>query len=472
MPNISNTPNTPNTPSSPAADPFSFTALGLTTEMAQRAARAGWHQATAIQQQAIPAILQGQDVLASAPTGTGKTAAFLLPLLQTLLADAGVQTPRARGERVMVRLLVLSPTRELATQTADIAQALAPALKTVLTVGGLSINPQMTALRGGAHVLVATPGRLLDLLRQNAVQWPALQAVVLDEADRLLDAGFADETSRVMRLLPKQRQTLMFSATLPASVLALAQSWLRKPVQLRVDAAQALVDEAPGANPAAASEPTKAADATATAATTASANINQRAIVVDTAKRTPLLRHLITQERWQRVLVFVATQYASDHVADKLRQAGVAAASLHGQLSQGRRVQALSDFQSGKIKVLVATDLAARGIDVVALGAVVNYDLPRSAVDHVHRIGRTGRAQTSGVAVSFVLADAPGSEVHFRLIEKRQQQRVPREQLPGFVPTVIAPALPADGTGGVKGKRKSKKDKLREAAASQRPGAA
>jgi ATP-dependent RNA helicase RhlE len=444
-----------NTPSTVAADLSSFEALGLNADMVQRAGRAGWQRATAIQQQAIPAVLQGQDVLALAPTGTGKTAAFLLPLLQSLLADAELLAPRARGERVLVRLLVLSPTRELATQTADIAHALAPALKTVLTVGGLSINPQMMALRGGAHVLVATPGRLLDLLRQNAVQWPALQAVVLDEADRLLDAGFADETSRVMRLLPKQRQTLMFSATLPDSVLEQAKSWLRKPVQLRVDVADAVADEAQSADSAAATA--------ATAAT--SVNITQRAIVVDTAQRTPLLRHLITQERWQRVLVFVATQYGADHVADKLRQAGMSAASLHGQLSQGRRVQTLADFQNGKIKVLVATDLAARGIDVVALGAVVNYDLPRSAVDHVHRIGRTGRAQTSGVAVSFIAADAPGSEAHFRLIEKRQQQRVPREQLPGFVPTAVAPALPADTTGGVKGKRKSKKDKLREAAA-------
>jgi ATP-dependent RNA helicase RhlE len=445
----------------PAGPSASFLELGLNADLAQRAANAGWLQPTAIQAAALPPILSGQDVRAQAPTGSGKTAAFLLPLLQRVLSDAAQLAPRARGERVLVRLLVLSPTRELATQTADQLQALAPALKTVLTVGGLSINPQMMALRGGAHVLVATPGRLLDLLRQNAVQWPALQAVVLDEADRLLDAGFAEETTRVMKLLPRQRQTLMFSATWPDTVSEAAALWLHHPLTLSVapqgDAGDA--GAAAGAAGASAGAP-NAPDAPD--ALRQLANIQQRAIVVDTTRRTPLLRHLIAQERWQRVLVFVATQYASEHVADKLRQAGLAATSLHGQLSQGWRTQALADFQAGTVRVLVATDLAARGIDVVGLGAVVNHDLPRSAVDYVHRIGRTGRAGLAGVAVSFVCADAPGSEAHFRLIEKRQHQRVPREQVPGFEPTTIAAPLVADGTGGIKGKRKSKKDKLRE----------
>jgi ATP-dependent RNA helicase RhlE len=447
---------------SPSTASASFLSLGLNAELAQRAARAGWLQPTAIQCAVLPPILSGRDVRALAPTGSGKTAAFLLPLLQRVLSDADVLALRARGERVAVRLLVLSPTRELATQTADLLQALAPALKTVLTVGGLSINPQMMALRGGAHVLVATPGRLLDLLRQNAVQWPALQAVVLDEADRLLDAGFADETTRVMKLLPRQRQTLMFSATWPDAVSDVAARWMRDPLTLNV----AATGDAAGATDAVGgiSESTDAANAPSPIA-----NIQQRAIVVDTALRTPLLRLLITQERWQRVLVFVATQYASEHVAEKLRQAGLAAASLHGQLSQGRRTQALADFQAGTVRVLVATDLAARGIDVVGLGAVVNHDLPRSAVDHVHRIGRTGRAGASGVAVSFVCADAPGSEAHFRLIEKRQQQRVPREQVLGFEPAApVQEPVVLDGAGGAKGKRKSKKDKLREMAAELR----
>jgi ATP-dependent RNA helicase RhlE len=413
-----------------------FLALGLTADWVQRASRMGWMRPTAVQIQVLMPVQQGRDILALAPTGSGKTAAFLLPLLQRLEAEPDVMQERPR----QLRVLVLAPTRELAAQIATVASQLSPALKTVLAVGGLSINPQMLALRGGAHVLVATPGRLLDLRRQNAVPWPALHTVVLDEADRLLDDGFADDTRRVLALLPRPRQTLMFSATMPDSVAGLAAQQLRDPLHV-----QSLAEESAEAMPA--------------------PDIAQRAIVVDTARRTPLLRHLIQHEGWRRVLVFVATQYSAGHVADKLRQAGIAAAELHGQLSQGRRTQALADFHSSQVQVLVATDLAARGIDVVGLAAVVNYDLPRSAVDYTHRIGRTGRAGAAGVALSFVCADAPGSEAHFRLIEKRQQQRVPREQVAGFEVSSALLATAPDPTGGVKGKRKSKKDKLREAAA-------
>ncbi len=419
----------------PTLDTPDFLALGLTADWVQRAARMGWLHPTAIQLQVVMPVLQGRDLLGLAPTGAGKTAAFLLPLLQRLEAEPDAITERPR----QLRVLVLAPTRELAAQTAAVANLLAPALKTVLAVGGLSINPQMLALRGGAHVLVATPGRLLDLRRNNAVQWPALHTVVLDEADRLLDDSFADDTRRVLALLPRPRQTLMFSATMPDAVAGLAAQQLRDPVQLQLPTEDEQTALAP--------------------------DINQRAVVVDTARRTPLLRHLIQHQGWRRVLVFVATQYSAGHVADKLRQAGIAAVELHGQLSQGRRTQALADFHSSQVQVLVATDLAARGIDVVGLQAVVNYDLPRSAVDYTHRIGRTGRAGGTGEAVSFVCADAPGSEAHFRLIEKRQGQRVPREQIAGFEVTSAATATPPDPTGGVKGKRKSKKDKLREAEA-------
>jgi superfamily II DNA/RNA helicase len=404
-----------------------------------RAGEAGWVLATPVQADAIPAILQGDDVLGLSPTGSGKTAAFLLPVLHRLLAVPGVQDERPRR----LRALVLAPTRELAQQIEAGAAALAPALKTVLAVGGVSINPQMMALRGGAHLVVATPGRLLDLLGQRALLLGGVQLLVLDEADRLLDLGFADEIQRVLAWLPARRQTLLFSATLPASVAALADAVLRK------DAVR--IDARPGGD-------------------TPVGDVTQRAIEVDTAQRTPLLRHLIKQERWTRVLVFVATQYASEHVADKLRQAGLPAAALHGQLSAGRRRQALLDLAEGRLAVLVATDLAARGLDVDGLAVVVNHDLPRSAVDYTHRIGRTGRAGVPGLAVSFVCADAPGSEAHFRLIEKRQAQRVPRERVAGFEPAVnTAPAIAPDPQGGIKGRRKSKKDKLREAAG--RPGA-
>ena len=417
----------------PAAAAQTLCDQGLAPDLTAAARAAGWTTATPIQAQAIPAILQGRDVLGLAPTGSGKTAAFLLPLLHRLLAVPGALEERPR----VLRVLVLAPTRELAAQIAAAASALAPMLKVVLAVGGLSINPQMMALRGGAHLVVATPGRLLDLLGQRALLLGALQTLVLDEADRLLDLGFADEVNRVLAWLPANRQTLMFSATMPAAVAVLAQQVLRD--ALHVDA------RAGGDAPV--------------------GHITQRAIEVDTAQRTPLLRHLITSQRWTRVLVFVATQYASEHVADKLRQAGLPAAALHGQLSTGRRQQALRDLADGRLAVLVATDLAARGLDIDGLAVVVNHDLPRSAVDHTHRIGRTGRAGAEGLAISFICADAPGSETHFRLIEKRQGQRVVRERVAGFEPALhTAPPLICDPQGGIKGRRKSKKDKLREAA--------
>ena len=433
-------PQAPPRPDSDLHDP-GFANLGLDRALRQAAAAAGWLQPTEIQRAVLPAILAGRDVLAMAPTGAGKTAGFMLPILQRVLADPVVAAQRPRR----LTALVLAPTRELAAQIGAAAQGLAPQLRTVVAVGGLSINPQMMALRGGAHLVVATPGRLLDLTRQNALRLAHLQVVVLDEADRLLDADFGDETRRVLALLPRPRQTLLFSATLPDAVRTLARAVQTDALQVSVAAQMRLAVDTP--------EPPHAAPA-----------IEQRAFVVATARRTSLLRHLIAQHRWRRVLVFVATQHAAEHVADKLRQAGLPAAALHGDLSQGRRAQVLADLGSGRLQVLVATDLAARGLDVPALDAVVNHDLPRSATLHTHRIGRTGRAGAAGVAVSFVLADAAGSEAHFRLIENRQQQRVPREVVPGFEPATVLPPVPADPHGGVKGRRPSKKDKLRAAA--------
>ena len=438
----------------PDAQP-GFAALGLQPALVRAAAAAGWVRPSGIQAAAIPAVLQGRDVLGQAPTGAGKTAAYLLPLLQRLLQAPGAQDERPRR----LRALVLAPTRELAVQIGAAANALAPQLKTVVAVGGLSINPQQMALRGGAHLLVATPGRLLELTRCNAVQLSDLALLVLDEADRLLDAGFADETRRVLALAPADRQTLLFSATLPEAVQALAQRVQRHALVLNAAEFAATAGGEAGAGQRA------GLGAVAGAPGAVPSTIHQRAIVVDTARRAALLRHLLRSEAWPRVLVFVATQHATEHVADKLRQAGVAATALHGQQSPGRRSQALDDLQNGRISVLVATDLAARGLDMLQLPVVLNYDLPRSAVDYTHRIGRTGRAGAQGLAVSFVCADAPGSEAHFRLIEKRQAQRVPREQVAGFETAAIAPPVPVDLHGGIKGKRRSKKDKLREAVA-------
>ena len=426
---------------------MTFQSLGLAAPFQRAAQQRGYLGPTPIQAAAIPPALEGRDVQGTARTGSGKTQAFGWPVLQRLSA-AGVPP---EGVKRPVRALILAPTRELAAQIGESlredAQHLPVALKIAITFGGVSINPQMMRLRGGADIVVATPGRLLDLVDQNAVSLADVQTLVLDEADRLLDLGFADELKRLLALVPAKRQTLLFSATFPRAVLDLAARMLHEPFTIDVpdvpsDSAAALAIEG--------------------------AKIVQRAIAVDTPARTQLLLKLIRDHGWKRVLVFVATQHAAEHVAHKLYVGGLKAEAFHGDLSQGRRNQLLDDFKASRLQVLVATDLAARGIDIVQLPVVVNYDLPRSADDHVHRIGRTGRAGESGLAVSFVPA---ASEAHFRLIEKRQDQRVPRETIAGFEPKEVAPPKGAaespNNTGGVKGKRPSKKDKLRAAEAAK-----
>jgi ATP-dependent RNA helicase RhlE len=386
-------------------------------------------QPTPVQASAIPHILRGADVWASAKTGSGKTAAFVLPLLQRLAERTDAPRP------IPISALVLVPTRELAAQTADAIASLSAHLptrvKTCVAVGGVSINPQMLALRGGADIVVATPGRLLDLADNNALGCSSLKTFVLDEADRLLSLGFANELSRVRALLPARCQNLLFSATFPPAVRALIDGMLHEPVALDID-------QGDTPDPSA---------------------IAQRVIEVDERRRSELLRHLLKTHAWPRLLVFVATKYATEHLTDKLRRNGIAAAPLHGELSQGARTQALKDFKASRVQVLVATDLAGRGLDIAELPAVLNFDLPRSAVDYVHRIGRTGRAGEAGVAVSFVTAQ---NTAHFALIERRHRLSLEREVIEGFEPTDV-PVAPST-TGGVKGKRKSKKDKLREAA--------
>ncbi len=411
---------------------MSFSSLGLSPALVRAVAGLGFDAPTPIQAQAIPQVLLGVDVLGQAQTGSGKTVAFALPLLQRL-QSAQPGTPRR------TRALVLVPTRELAAQVGEVLRSLAQHLPQPLRVavlfGGVSVNPQMMGLRGGTDVVVATPGRLLDLVAHNAVRLSAVELLVLDEADRLLDLGFADELGRVLALLPVKRQNLFFSATLGPLVQGLAASLLHEPVRVRADGPA-------GTHPV----------------------ISQRVIQVDPARRTELLRHLIKEQHWSRVLVFVATQYAALHVASKLYKAGLFATPFHGGMSQGARTQVLAEFKQGQWDVVVTTDLAARGIDIAQLPVVLNYDLPRSATDYVHRIGRTGRAGEPGLAVSFVGAQ---TEAHFALIEKRQHLLVPREQVPGFEPVELhAPVdlAPVPGTGGIKGKRPSRKDKLRAAA--------
>jgi ATP-dependent RNA helicase RhlE len=424
-------------PSSDAPPVHTFSTLGLSDPLVRAVADLDYGPPTAVQIAAIPILLRGEDVWASAQTGSGKTAAFLLPLLERL------RSPRT-GSPSALRALILVPTRELAVQIVEAIRSFGCRLpvppKTALAIGGVSINPQMMALRGGADILVATPGRLLDLVGKNAVVLSSLEFLVLDEADRLLSLGFEAELADVLRLVPAKRQTLLFSATFPPAVCSLAEGVLRSPVRIDVGAAAA---------------PTIPL-------------ILQRAIEVDEGTRTLLLRHLLNTHPWPQVLVFVATKYGADHVAMKLQRAGFAAGSLHGELSQGARSQALADFKSTKLRVLVATDVAARGLDIAGLAAVVNYDLPRSPVDYVHRIGRTGRAGERGVAISFVTA---ATDAHFRLIEKKNRAAIEREQIPGFEPKDLA-VPPRDPNGGIKGRGKSKKDKLREAAGLTIPGVA
>ena len=395
----------------------------------------GLYVPSPIQAQAISPALQGADVWATAPTGSGKTLAFALPLVQQ-----HVLVPRQTNFRRPVRTLVLVPTRELAVQVGDVFTHLGYPLKLKVAVvhGGVSINPQMMGLRGGADIVVATPGRLLDLVDHNAVHLKDVQHLVLDEADRLLDLGFADELQRVLALMPAQRQTLLFSATYADGVQTLAQNLLHEPVRVTVEAHEA---QAP--------------------------DIRQRAIAVDEKKRTALLRHLIAENSWKRVLVFVATRYACEHVANKLYKAGIYATAFHGEMSQGARQDVLSEFKAGRWDVVVTTDLASRGIDIAQLPVVVNYDLPRSATDYTHRIGRTGRAGAQGDAVSFVTAEA---QAHWQLIRKREKLDLILDVLPGFEP-VDEPPHPSPGNGGIKGKRPSKKDKLRAAQASAQTAA-
>ncbi len=409
-----------------------FSSLGLSEPLLRAVADKDYETPTPIQLQAIPAVLRGGDVWASAETGSGKTAAFVLPILQRLSAGPRV-APRP------VRALILVPTRELAAQIGESIRGyghrLPVQLKTQIVFGGVSINPQMMALRGGADIVVATPGRLLDLIDHNALRLSAVETLVLDEADRLFNLGFADELARILALLPARRQNLLFSATFPPAVFALANALLREPVRIEV---------APTLPPA------------------GKAAILQRAIEVDKPRRTQLLRHLIEENKWSQMLVFVATKYHTSHVAEKLRKAGIRAESFHGELSQGARTANLAAFKDGRIQVLVATDVASRGIDIAQLPVVVNYDLPRSATDYTHRIGRTGRAGETGTAISFISAD---TDAHFRLIEKRHGLHLDREQIVGFEPEELPLPPPADPTGGLKGKRPNKKDKLRALAA-------
>ena len=417
-----------------------FTELGLSPELLRALKPKTYPAPTPVQKEFIPTALTGKDIWVTAPTGSGKTVAYALPLIEKLTkSDLSHSTPETRHSKIL-QSLVLVPTRELAIQVGQTLMSLSAHLgklcKVTVVFGGVSINPQMMGLRGGTDILIATPGRLLDLLDRNALKLSQVQTLVLDEADKLLELGFQDELGRILANLPVRRQNLFLSATRPDSIESLARSLLQNPLETHIQSA-----------------------------TPQPAVIAQRAVYTDTHQRTQLLKHLIQTEHLKQLLVFVATQHSSEMVAAKLRVAGIAAEPFHGQLSQGKRQQVLADFKAHRVKVVLATDLAARGLDIEKLPAVVNYDLPRSAVDYTHRIGRTGRAGETGLAISFV---CPDTLHHWGLIEKRHSVKLQRETIPGFEATQPVPETGL-GNGGIKGKRPSKKDKLRQLAACAKP---
>ena len=390
---------------------MSFSSLGLIAPLLTAIEKQGYDKPSPIQEKAIAPVLEGRDVMAAAQTGTGKTAAFTLPLLQRLSESANT----VKGNHI--RALVLTPTRELAAQVADSIDKYNDDLKlrSYLVYGGVKINPQMMKLRRGNDVLVATPGRLLDLYQQNAIKFHQLEILVLDEADRMLDMGFIHDIKKVLALLPKERQNLLFSATFSDEIRDLARNLVNNPVEVSVTPPNTTVER-----------------------------IEQRAIPVDKSQKTKLLIHLVKTENWFQVLVFCRTKMGANRLTANLNKKGISAAAIHGNKSQNVRTRALADFKQGDLQVLVATDIAARGIDIAQLPFVVNYDLPNVAEDYVHRIGRTGRAGKSGLAISFVTAD---DAKQLAEIERLIQLQVPRQTVENFepvndVPNIVLPGKP------------------------------
>ncbi|MEI7594446.1 MAG: DEAD/DEAH box helicase [Bacteroidota bacterium] len=365
-----------------------FSSLGLSALLVKALAEQQYIHSYLIQQQAIPAILEGKDILGISQTGTGKTAAFVLPILQ-LLQQRPVNANRH------VQVLVLVPTRELAIQVGDefklFGEKLPERIKTMAVYGGVSINPQMIHMRG-VDILVATPGRLLDLISSNAVHLSDVGVLVLDEADKMLNMGFHDEISEIFRLLPTKRQNLLFSATLAKEISEISEIILHNPLVIEIKEEALDIDL-----------------------------ITQIAYSVDEERKGPLLRYLIKQQNMQQVLVFVSSAQRVDNVVSKLKSNGIIAKGLHGKKTQGSRAKALKEFKSGKLRVLVATDIMSRGIDIPFLPFVINYELPRSPKDYIHRIGRTGRAESPGEAISLV---CPDEQHHFEVIQKKMKKQV------------------------------------------------
>ena len=378
---------------------MSFENLGLSAALLRAVAEQGYTEPTPIQARVIPVVLEGKDVMAGAQTGTGKTAGFTLPMLQRLSANAGPPS----GKRA-VRALILTPTRELAAQVAESVRLYGQflPLRSAVIFGGVSINPQIDALRRGVDIVIGTPGRLLDHAQQRTLDLRQVETFVLDEADRMLDMGFLPDIRRVIALLPQKRQNLLFSATFPDDIRSLANKMLQSPVSVEVGQRNA--------------SPTQ---------------IEQAVYFVDKGQKRGVLSWLIGSGNWRQVLVFTRTKHGANRLAEQLEQDGLSAAAIHGNKSQGARTKALADFKQGAVRVLVATDIAARGLDIDQLPHVVNYELPEVPEHYVHRIGRTGRAGNEGLAVSLVAND---ERPLLKFIERLLGHQLPQRSLAGYTP--------------------------------------
>ena len=418
-----------------------FKELGLITPLLDRLTELKYQQPTPIQAQAIPTVLAGRDLIAGANTGSGKTATFALPLLQKIY-EQSILSKKLSTTKTNVKSgnyvagLILVPTRELAKQIADsiksYAQHFNGEIKTLAVFGGVSVNTQMLALRGGTDILVATPGRLLDLISSNAIKLDLVSTLILDEADRMLSLGFTEELTKLLKLTPNKKQTLLFSATFPEQVQDLTKTLLTNPVEIQLQSEDA-------------------------------STLVQRVFTVNKGEKTTVLAHLINQHEWQQALIFVNAKRSCKHLAEKLLKRGITAEVFHGDKGQGARNRVLESFKAGEIQVLIATDIAARGLDIEKLPVVINFDLPRSPLDYMHRIGRSGRAGEVGLALSLIDHE---DFHHFKIIEKKNKFRLERELVEGFPVTdipdqAVLDAEKAQGVGMAKpegtGKRKHKK---------------
>nr|WP_275974113.1 DEAD/DEAH box helicase [Shewanella pneumatophori] len=403
----------------------SFSSLALSDKLLSVLTEKGYQQPTAIQAEAIPAILAGQDLMASAQTGTGKTAAFTLPLLQLLLDKPVNNAPTKRAS-----VLVLTPTRELAVQVnSNVSQyAVNTDISSLVIYGGVSIDAQATKLAAGVDVIVATPGRLLDHVRRGSLNLSSIEHLVFDEADRMLDMGFMDEISAILKQLPAKRQTLLFSATFSSAIYDLSKKLLQKPVRIEVDKANS-----------------------------AAHNVEQIVYAVDSDRKTALISHLISKNDWHQVLIFSRKKQTADQICQKMTAAGIETKAFHGDLGQGAREQVLNDFKQGKIKALVATDVAARGLDIVELKVVVNYEIPFVAEDYVHRIGRTGRAGNTGKAITLYSED---DALLLEEVETVLDKRLPQQWLPGFEPDLTKMEQPSRKNSKAAQRQRAKKRAL------------